>query len=409
MGGMRDEWKRRVELALARAADDEKLLRVIAQLEPLTARFELLEGGVTGVRIDPLTGVTAIADVPDPDVVISGDARAWNEVLSGETPYVRQVNVKHGRFSAQGSVAHSAWLMPVFSAIFSGGSGSEGELESPPSPAPGVVHGRYLRLTGGQAYVDVVVGEGPAVLLIHTAGRDARQWHPLMAELAGEFALYAPDLPGRGRSEADADGYLDDVQRIAEWLMAVADALELGSYVVAGCSLGGNLALLLGAVDPRVQGVLALQGADLTPTISAASLAAMDHPRISLPHANMNFTMSLVGSGAGDRQRAALRRGVDTLNAPAQLSDLSAYTRCDIRDRMAEIECPVILFRGEDDWVVDSGMIAATASRIVNASTLEVRSVPEVGHFPHVEQPELVAVALRDLVGAPGRHPGVSV
>src|SRR5690606_1291820 len=157
--------------------------------------------------------------------------------------------------------------------------------------------------------------------------------------------LYAPDLPGRGRSEPTASGCLDDVEALASWVSGVADALGLESYLVAGCSLGGNLSLLLGAKDRRVRGVLALQAADFTPTISASSLAMMDHPRVSLPHATRNVRLRLVGAHAGPEAAASIRQGVRTINAPAQHADLTAYARCDTRDRMAEVTCPVVLFR----------------------------------------------------------------
>lgn len=389
--------------AVASGGRRAELRDLVAELEPLRVRFELdgVDPRGIDVRFEPQKGPRLDERGGPAEVVISGSIGAWLEVLSGDVPYVRQVNVAHGRFSVQGSAVHLSWLMPVLSEMLSPEWRPAGAISLRAAPAVGVISGRYVESSDSQVYLETT-GSGPAVILLHTAGRDARQWHPVMARLAAKFTLYAPDLPGRGRSEpvAGDGGYLDEVADIASWIRGLADSLGLESYLIAGCSLGGNLALLLGASDPRVRGVLALQGADCTPTISAGSLAMMDHPRVSLPHSNINFSMSLIGKDTDADAREAIRRGVRTINAPAQRADLTAYAGCDIRALMPKVTCPVVLFRGEDDWIVDEDMVRATASRLVNAAEVRVIGAPGVGHFPHVERPELVAEMLCELHGA---------
>lgn len=393
-------WLRNCEKLVEAACERQRLAGMVCDLEPLQVRLELAGSAVGYLVLDPTQGSCTIDSLPATegfsDVTIAGDVTAWARLFDGTVSYVEQVNVAHGAFVVEGSPVHLSWLMPVMSEIFSP-VGLEGSARRS-SPAVGSVAGQYLEVSGSQVYVETA-GSGPAILLIHTAGRDARQWHPVMAALAGRFRLFAPDLPGRGRSEGvvDGNGYLDDVGDLAVWLRAVMDGLEIESYLVAGCSLGGNLALLLGATDPRVAGVLALQGSDFTPTISDGSLAMMQHPRVSLPHSNMNFTMSLVGQAAGVNERASIRRGVDTLNAPAQRADLTAYSHCDTRALMADVTCPVLLFRGEDDWVVSREMVEATAERLCMADSFRLVTASGVGHFPHVEHPELVVDLLRQL------------
>lgn len=398
-----EKWQKLIRDAVVGASLRLAVRDLIFELEPLHLRFELVDVESDGVDVwlEPTRGLSICGLEGSPDVVIAGGLGGWLELLSGDVPYVRQVNIAHGRLTAKGSAVHLSWLTPVLSEIFSAAQPAvAGEISTGVS-AVGVIAGQYIEVAGSQAYVDTT-GAGPNVILIHTAGRDARQWHPVMARLAADFTLFAPDLPGRGRSEPmmNGPGYLNEVSELAEWLRSVADSLGLESYLVAGCSLGGNLALMLGASDPRVLGVLALQGADHTPTISQGSLEMMDHPRVSLPHANMDFSMSLVGTDADARANEAIRRGVRTINAPAQRADLTAYTRCDIRSLMPNVSCPVILFRGEDDWVVSEDMVRSTAERLTNA-TVQIDSRSGIGHFPHVEKPDLVAdllVELRSLI-----------
>lgn len=274
--------------------------------------------------------------------------------------------------------------------------------EEPPAAlwAPGDIAGGYIEVAGVRSYFESC-GRGPAVLLIHTAGRDNRQWQWVMDLLRDEFTFYAPDLPGHGKSWPRAgEPCLSDVGEMADWLLEFMSAVGHESFLVAGTSLGGNLALLLPASSSRVRGTLALQGADLTPTISETALDLMSHPQVSLPHSNMDFSLSLVGERALDGARSFIEWGVSSLSPLAQQSDLRAYTRCDTRERMNYVTCPVILGHGERDWLVSRRMVDDTATRLVNARSLETVSLPGIGHFPHVESPFEVAALLRKLDAA---------
>lgn len=262
---------------------------------------------------------------------------------------------------------------------------------------PDEVNGSYVEVDGIRTYFESC-GTGPALLLVHTAGRDNRQWQWVMDVLRDDFTMYAPDLPGHGKSwPREGDPCLSNVEEMSDWLLQFMAAAGAENFLVAGTSLGGNLALLLAASSSRVRGTLALQGADFTPTISESSLDLMSHPQVSLPHANMDFTLSLVGNHALEGARSFIEWGVSSLSPLAQQADLRAYSRCDIRERMQDVTCPVILGHGDKDWLVSSQMIDETATRLVNASSLESVSLPGIGHFPHVEQPFLVAELVRRL------------
>jgi pimeloyl-ACP methyl ester carboxylesterase len=258
------------------------------------------------------------------------------------------------------------------------------------------ITGRYLEVAGVRTYYEES-GEGPLVLLIHTAGRDNGQWHGVMTECDAPARFVAPDLPGHGKSAplSRERPCFDDIDDIAAWLSAFVTAVGGGDFIVCGCSLGGNLALLLPTIDLRIVATIPMQGADLTPTISEVGLQMMTHPQVNLSYSNMDFTMSLVGSGAEPAGREFIEWGVTTVNGPAQRGDLTAYTRTDIRLRMPEVTCPVLLVRGEHDWVVSREMVDATASRLTRAKKVELVSLPGLGHFPHVESPSAVAALLR--------------
>ena len=43
-------------------------------------------------------------------------------------------------------------------------------------------------------------GSGPVIVLLHGYAETSRMWRPLMPQLAGQYRVIAPDLPGIGES-----------------------------------------------------------------------------------------------------------------------------------------------------------------------------------------------------------------
>ena len=92
------------------------------------------------------------------------------------------------------------------------------------------------------AYDDL--GEGPCLLLVHGFPLNRRMWQPQLKPLADAgFRVVAPDLRGFGASDAPADGY--SIDRFADDLIALLDALKIERAVVAGMSMGGYILMNL--------------------------------------------------------------------------------------------------------------------------------------------------------------------
>lgn len=100
--------------------------------------------------------------------------------------------------------------------------------------------------------------DGPPVLAIHGITASSRTW-PALARLLPEVRLIAPDLRGRGRSNAVHEDF--GLGRQRDDMRAVLDVLGLEEVVVAGHSMGGFVALLLAAAEPqRVREVVLIDG-----------------------------------------------------------------------------------------------------------------------------------------------------
>src|SRR6185437_6624185 len=100
-------------------------------------------------------------------------------------------------------------------------------------------------------------GEGErALLLIHGHPFDRSMWQPQIGWAAQlGWRVIAPDLRGYGAS--DGAGEKTTLEVFARDLLALLDYLKIGRAVVAGLSMGGQIAMELCRLHPeRLQGLI---------------------------------------------------------------------------------------------------------------------------------------------------------
>ena len=89
-------------------------------------------------------------------------------------------------------------------------------------------------------------GRGEPLVLVHGTGSQLQMWHPVLDRLAAERDVIAPDLPGHGESAPLPEGVVTP-ERYADVIEELLDELGVGRAHIAGNSLGGGIALVLGA------------------------------------------------------------------------------------------------------------------------------------------------------------------
>lgn len=256
--------------------------------------------------------------------------------------------------------------------------------------------GRYLNVTvkgRSQRILVETAGQGQPVLCLHTAGADSRQWRHVLNDdgFTRDHAFYAFDMPMHGKSLPpdgfETEDYLLTTDDYIATVIAVADALELELPILAGCSMGGRIALQLAALYPaRFSGFIAIEASDFQPAwydidwfdrpdahggeMGAALVSANISPHAPSPDRWATLWM-FMQSGPG------VFRG-----------DLAFYTRDDsLVARVPHINAartPVHLMVGAYDLTCTPEDAARTAAAIPGA-TLTV--MPELGHFPMSEHP----------------------
>lgn len=245
-----------------------------------------------------------------------------------------------------------------------------------------------------------VAGEGPPVVLLHGIGLDAAavSWRYLLPDLAREFRVYAPDLPGHGGSDKPRTRYTTDYFRGA--LEGFLDAVGTDLPRLVGISMGGAVALGH-ALDHGAERLVLVDSYGLgedAPWRAGASVA------LRVP-----FLQRLWWSGVG-ANRGAVREHLRALVAgrpPAELVEdvyrtvqdgavgrtvgswqRSEFRACgfatNYRDRLDTLSAPTLLVHGGADPLFPSEWSAHAADAIPDS---DLCLFEECGHWPPRERP----------------------
>jgi pimeloyl-ACP methyl ester carboxylesterase len=246
----------------------------------------------------------------------------------------------------------------------------------------------------GRALGYAQTGEGPLVLLVHAFPFDRTMWDETARGLAGVARVVSVDLPGFGESERhpppSVDGFADD-------LAALLDHLGAPMAVVAGCSLGGYVALAFAARHPARLAGLALidtrAGADNAVQRRARDdgLALLARDGAAAFVAPMPERLLAEEAPAAVRARAA---EICARQPAAALADalLVLRERPDRTALLPRIACPTLVVVGGADRVTPLDEARAMAVRIPGA---EMRVLDRAGHLPPLEAPARLASELR--------------
>ena len=107
----------------------------------------------------------------------------------------------------------------------------------------------------------LTAGHGPAVILLHGYAETSRMWRPLIPQLAGNFTVVAPDLPGIGDSDIPKDGL--DMKTAAIRIHGLAKSLGITKARVVGHDIGLMVAYAYAAQFPSETEKLVLMDAFL--------------------------------------------------------------------------------------------------------------------------------------------------
>jgi pimeloyl-ACP methyl ester carboxylesterase len=343
-------------------------------------------------------------------LIVSATAPVWENVMSACPPVGQHsltAALRSGAVKITGQALRVAQSLHALERLFEILRGQRDE--STEEPLLQSISGRYVALTmpNGER-IQVFTEEsgkpdGPILLMLHTAGADARQYHALMADesLQKNWRLVAFDMPGHGRSmPRQGHAWRPHVLTKANYLNichAFITQYLLQKVVILGCSMGAAMALKL--AKERPEEILAAVALEAPWKAKGRRSSMLCHAQVNQVAHNAAYVRGLMSpvSPLALRRRAAWIYGQGGFDIYA--GDLIFYSddfdaETDLAGLSGEDKI-ITLLTGAYDYSAspaDSGKVAA----LISGSRFTL--MQDLGHFPMVENPSrLVAHLLPEL------------
>jgi len=230
-------------------------------------------------------------------------------------------------------------------------------------------------------------GKGPPLVLVHGLGSNAMQdWGRLIAPLGRSYHVFAPDLPGFGRSERPrAADYGIPMQ--VEAVRAFMSAVGVSKARVAGLSMGGWIAARLAGEHPElVERLVIVAPAGMRPAVSARIPAEVLLPQdeagvrrlvAAVRHKPPTLPSFLACDILAHRQREEwiVRRTLESMRAGRDWLD----------GTLGRAQMPVLILWGKEDRLIPVAYAAPLQAEFGHA---ELKLLDDCGHVAMADCPE---------------------
>ncbi|MFN3985420.1 MAG: alpha/beta fold hydrolase [Rhodocyclaceae bacterium] len=243
----------------------------------------------------------------------------------------------------------------------------------------------------------------PAVILLHGAGHDHSVWTYQARHLAHHgFSVFAPDLPGHGRSDGVP---LAHIEALADWTARLVTALGLTRAALVGHSMGSLIALACTARHPDRVSALVLVGSVAPMPVAEPLLRAASDDR-DRAHAMINQwshaprTQLGISPLPGMRPTAMNRRLMERQHAGVLAVDLAACNAyADGLAAAAAVTCPTLLVCGERDQMTPGRATKPLRDALVNVTGgADLVTLAGAGHAMMIEAPAALGHRIGDFL-----------
>lgn len=246
-------------------------------------------------------------------------------------------------------------------------------------------------------------GDGVPVLFLHGFPHDRSLWSAQRVALAPQARCVVPDLRGFGDSSTHGPYSMD---RYADDLVLLLDALGIERAVVCGLSMGGYIAMALWRRHPdRVRAFVFCDTKASADTDEGkrrrdelAGLVRRDGVRV-LAEAQLS---GMVGPATRERRPevvSAMRAMMGRQSAAGVIGALQALRdRPDSHDTLRTISVPSLVLVGEDDVLTPIKEARAIAEALPSTARVRLEIIAGAGHVPCLERPAATTHALSDFL-----------
>lgn len=229
---------------------------------------------------------------------------------------------------------------------------------------------------------------GARLLCIHGSGGTSAVWKAQLRHLGDGRSVAALDLSGHGDSEdVDVDAGQPALTAYADDVVAVARELDAG--VLVGNSLGGAVALHVALETDFEPEALVLVG-------TGAKLAVHEDLRTLLAEDFEAAVEFLHGPDMlfHEDEGPHRERSIELMRETGQVVTRRDFLTChafDVRDRLDEIDVPVLAITGEHDRLTPPRYHEYLAENVRDG---RVETIPDAAHLSMVERPRTFAEAV---------------
>ncbi len=270
---------------------------------------------------------------------------------------------------------------------------------------PPAARAEYLDLDGGR--VRVLLGgpdEAPPFLMVHGGSNDnaAISWYRMFEAFGSDHRVIAPELPGFGATAGIEP--LGGPAAQADFLARVLTGLGVGRALVAGVSMGGDVAMNLALRHPElVQGLVLIAPGGLVERVGSGWLThrsawwaarmpdAFLFPVTALANrfvgsalrAIVHDVSTMPPEVVAEFRREALRPGAARGYMRYNQATLGPHgMRNNLMPVVSRITAPALFFHGEKDPMVPLEGSRRASELMPNARLV---TVPDCGHWAQLE------------------------
>ena len=222
------------------------------------------------------------------------------------------------------------------------------------------------------------VASKPAVVLIHGAAGDHLHW-PHNVRRLGKYRVFAPDLPGHGKSEGIGLQIISHYAKaVTDWMLDIA----LPRAIFVGHSMGGSIAQTIALEYPEVVQGLVLVGTGAKLPVNPDLLEGLSIP------ATFQKTMELIlrwsfSKNVNKKLITQVRKRMVDIRPTVIYGDYLACSNFNVEERIKEVSVPIRVICGTEDKMTPLKMSEYLVDNLPNASLSPVEGA---GHMVMLEK-----------------------
>jgi len=273
---------------------------------------------------------------------------------------------------------------------------------------------QFIEINGLTVHVKTMGHGEPVFVLLHGFGASLFSWHAVMEPLSQIGTVIAYDRPAFGLTERPMTWTSENPyspQASVDLLVGLLDHFNVQKAILVGNSAGGTVSMQFTLQHPeRVQALILVDPA----VYEGGGGPSWLRPFYKTPQ--MNHLGPLI-------VRSIQSRGLDLIKMawydPSKITQetWAGYTRplksdnwdralwyftassqpSDLPERLGEFTLPVLVITGDTDRIVPTENSVRLAGELPNAKLV---IIPQAGHVPHEEQPDLFMQTVGDFLEA---------